>query len=74
MLRTLDRLCIGAKLRMYQFCNNLRKDESGVAAIVATVLLILVVVLLVGIFWDNLKAWFDEIWEKIMKGSNIQTP
>ena len=69
MLRTLDRLCIGAKLRMYQFCNNLRKDESGVAAIVATVLLILV-----GIFWDNLKAWFDEIWEKIMKGSNIQTP
>ena len=59
---------------MYQFCNNLRKDESGVAAIVATVLLILVVVLLVGIFWDNLKAWFDEIWEKIMKGSNIQTP
>ncbi len=71
MLRTLDRLCIGAKLRMYQFCNNLRKDESGVAAIVATVLLILVVVLLVGIFWDNLKAWFDEIWIRITSGSQI---
>ena len=72
MLRTLDRLCIGAKLKMYQFCNNLRKDESGVAAIVATVLLILVVVLLVGIFWDNLQKWFAEIWEKIMKGSQIK--
>lgn len=71
MLRTLDRLCIGAKLKMYQFCNNLRKDESGVAAIVATVLLILIVVLLVGIFWDKLKVWFDEIWERITKGSQI---
>ena len=71
MLRTLDRLCIGAKLRMYQFCNNLRKDESGVAAIVATVLLSLVVVLLVGIFWDNLQAWFDEIWIRITSGSQI---
>lgn len=72
MLRTLDRLCIGAKLRMYQFCNNLRKDESGVAAIVATVLLILVVVLLVGIFWGKLQEWFTEIWERIMKGSQIK--
>ncbi|RHA84619.1 hypothetical protein DW914_15105 [Roseburia inulinivorans] len=33
---------------------------------VATVLLILIVVLLTAIFWDNLQKWFEDIWKRIL--------
>ena len=65
-MRTLDRLYIGGKIRMAQFLEEFRKDESGVSSIVATVLLILIVVLLTAIFWDNLKQWFEDIWKRIL--------
>ena len=65
-MRTLDRLYIGGKIRMAQFLEGFRKDESGVSSIVATVLLILIVVLLTAIFWDNLKQWFEDIWKRIL--------
>ena len=64
-MRTLDRLYIGGKTRMAQFINGLKRDESGVSSIVATVLLILIVVLLAAIFWENISTWFTETWEKI---------
>lgn len=41
------------------------KDESGVAAFVATILLIVIVVSLTALFWDAISKWFIEIWEKI---------
>lgn len=65
-MRTLDRLYIGGKTRMAQFINGLKMDESGVSSIVATVLLILIVVLLTAIFWDNLQKWFEDIWKRIL--------
>ena len=65
-MRTLDRLYIAGKTRMAQFINGLKRDESGVSSIVATVLLILIVVLLTAIFWDNLQKWFEDIWKRIL--------
>ena len=64
-MRTLDRLYIGGKIRMAQFINGFKKDESGVSSIVATVLLILIVVLLTAVFWTNISEWFNQMWEKI---------
>lgn len=65
MLNTLDRFYIGAKIRMNNFVDQFKKDQTGVSSIVATVLLILIVVLLVSIFWKYLKGWFEELWKKI---------
>jgi flagellin-like protein len=56
---------IGAKIRFSNFVDNLKKDETGVSSIVATVLLILIVVLLAAVFWDNISQWFTDTWDKI---------
>ena len=70
MLKTLDRFYIGAKIRMANFADQFKKDETGVSSIVATVLLILIVVLLAALFWDKLAQWFNDIWEKILGQSD----
>ena len=54
MLNTLDRFYIGAKIRMAEFADQFKKDETGVSSIVATVLLILIVVLLAAVFRDKI--------------------
>ena len=36
MLKTLDRFYIGAKIRMANFADQFKKDETGVSSIVAT--------------------------------------
>lgn len=70
MLKTLDRFYIGAKIRMANFADQFKKDETGVSSIVATVLLILIVVLLAALFWDKISQWFNDTWEKILGQSN----
>lgn len=67
MLNTLDRFYIGAKIRMAEFADQFKKDETGVSSIVATVLLILIVVLLAALFWDKISQWFNDTWDKIME-------
>ena len=69
-MRTLDRLYIGGKTKMAQIINGLKRDESGVSSIVATVLLILIVVLLAAMFWDNISKWFTDMWKSIMDGQS----
>lgn len=70
MLNTLDKLYIGAKIRMNNFVDEFKKDQTGVSSIVATVLLILIVVLLVSIFWGKLQEWFDYLWGIITGTAN----
>ena len=70
MLKTLDRFYIGAKIRMANFADQFKKDETGVSSIVATVLLILIVVLLAALFWDKISPWFNDTWEKILGQSD----
>ncbi|MBR1702575.1 MAG: hypothetical protein IJ716_11540 [Lachnospiraceae bacterium] len=65
MFNTLDRMYIDAQIRWNNFWEDLKKDETGVSSIVATVLLILIVVLLAAIFWENIQEWFNTTWEKI---------
>ena len=70
MLKTLDRFYIGAKIRMANFADQFKKDETGVSSIVATVLLILIVVLLAALFWDKISQWLNDTWEKILGQSD----
>lgn len=51
-------------------------DEKGVSPIIATVLILLFVVLLAVVFWDNISEWFSELWNKITENgdsSNFNT-
>lgn len=73
MKTALNRMYIGAKIRIFDFMDNLKNDETGVSTIVATVLLILVVVLLASLFWDNISKWFSDTWDKIINADRIPT-
>lgn len=64
MRTCIDRLCIGAQLRVRRFIQEM-KEESGVSGIVAAVILVLLAVLLASVFWDRLQKLFTDLWGKV---------
>ncbi|MCR5676206.1 MAG: hypothetical protein K6G16_10910 [Lachnospiraceae bacterium] len=72
MLQAMDNLMIGLKVRWNSFKEEMKSDERGVSNIVATVILILIVVLLAGIFWDGLKEWFTTVWGNITNATTSE--
>lgn len=65
MIEALDQMYFKWKYKAEAFFQELKEDESGVSAFVATILLILIVVLLCALFWDKISTWFNETWDKI---------
>lgn len=65
MRTSIDRLCIGAQLRVRRFIQEM-KEESGVSGIVAAVILVLLAVLLASMFWDKLKMLFQNLWGSVL--------
>lgn len=68
MRTSIDRLCIGAQLRVRRFIQEM-KEESGVSGIVAAVILVLLAVLLASIFWENLGKLFTDLWDNVTKNA-----
>lgn len=64
MRTSIDRLCIGAQLRVRRFIQEM-KEESGVSGIVAAVILVLLAVLLASLFWKNLQGLFRSLWRDV---------
>lgn len=69
MRTSIDRLCIGAQLRVRRFIQEM-KEESGVSGIVAAVILVLLAVLLASVFWDNLGKLFTKLWGSVTNNAN----
>ena len=67
-MKMLDKICIGTMIRA-----NMAKDkvkeflqkQDGVSNVVATIIILLIVVLLIGAFWDRLKEWINAIMDQI---------
>ena len=66
MFNYFDGLIIGAKNKISGWVSEFRNDEHGVSSFVATILLILIVVLLCGLFWSYISQWFEDVWKQIM--------
>lgn len=67
-MNVLDKLYVKAQTKAVIMKDNLKKfmtEERGVSNFVATIFLMLVVVLIIGLFWDALESWFNEIKTKI---------
>jgi len=64
MMQFLDNLMIGFKCRAVKTVEWF-EEESGVSSFVATILLIVIVVALTAIFWENIKGWFETTWSSI---------
>jgi len=74
-MSVLDKAVISAKNHMFRAKENVKdfmKSEKGVSNVVATIVILLIVVLLIGIFWDRLKEWIDGIMNTIF-GTGFDT-
>lgn len=69
MRTSIDRLCIGAQLRVRRFIQEM-KEESGVSGIVAAVILVLLAVLLASMFWDSLKQLVHNLWISVTNNAS----
>lgn len=59
------------KAKAKKAVKEFREDERGVDGLVVAILLILIVVILASLFWDNIAKIFKEIWEKIFPKVNL---
>lgn len=68
MRTSIDRLCIGAQLRVRRFIQEM-KEESGVSGIVAAVILVLLAVLLASMFWESLQKFVHGLWTSVTQNA-----
>lgn len=64
----LDRLVISAQNRMRRAQEEIKEfmtSERGVSNVVATIIILLIVVLIIGIFWDKLQTWLKGMMDTI---------
>ena len=76
-MQYLDRMYIAASIKAAAFRDKMIagiKDfydsEDGVSNVVATIIILLIVVILIGVFWDRLSEWISGIMDQIF-GSDI---
>ncbi len=72
-MSTLDRLYLSATCRMKRAIEEIKEfcvSEDGVSNVVATIIILLIVVILIGVFWDRLSTWVTGIMDQIF-GSDL---
>ena len=72
-MNALDRLYIGAQTRALIARERIKEfftGEDGVSNVVATIIILLIVVLIIGVFWNRLSEWLNGIMDSIF-GSDV---
>ena len=67
-MRKLDTLFIKTQTNMKNAKEHVKeffKSEKGVSPLVATIIILLLVVLIAGVFWEQLKTWLDGMMDQI---------
>ena len=67
-MKMLDSLCIGAMVRMTAMKDQAKdfvKSQDGVSNVVATIIILLLVVMLIAVFWENLQEWISGMMDQI---------
>ena len=67
-MSALDNMLISARVRMMKAGERIQEflsGEKGVSNVVATIIVLLITVLLIGFFWDELQKWIDGIMDTI---------
>lgn len=68
MMNILEKIYVGAEIKTTMVKQHIRKfigEERGVSNVVATIILLLIVVLIIGIFWDKLQEWLKGMMDTI---------
>lgn len=67
-MSTLDNMIIAGRCRMAKAKENFKvfwSSEKGVSNVVATIIILLIVVLIIGVFWDRLKVFLEKLMNDI---------
>lgn len=67
-MKMLDSLCISAMVRMTAMKDKAKdfvKSQDGVSNVVATIIILLLVVMLIAVFWENLQEWISGMMDQI---------
>lgn len=73
-MNTLDKCYIAALCRMQKVKESVKEfydNQSGVSNIVATIMILLIVLLLIGLLWPKLKTWVETLMGKAFDESKI---
>lgn len=75
----MDSLCLYGMIRAEKAKEELKNgarefftSQDGVSNVVATIIILLIVVLLIGAFWSQLKTWVQGLMDQIF-GSNFDS-
>ncbi len=71
-MNMLDRLYIRAQLGLLRAkagVKNFFASQDGVSNVVATIIILLIVVLLIGVFWKQLQTWVKGLMDQIFGSS-----
>lgn len=69
-MELLDSLCIYAMIMAARARDNVKEffeSQDGVSNVVATIIVLLITVLLIGVFWEQLQTWIKGIMDIIFK-------
>jgi len=75
-MNALDSLYIGAGIRMRIWKENVKdffQSEKGVSNVVATIIILLIVVLIIGVFWDQLSSCLNRMMKTIFGADSTPT-
>lgn len=64
----ISKACIIMQIKATAARDKIREflqSQKGVSNVVATIIILLIVVILIGVFWERLSAWVTEILDKI---------
>lgn len=67
-MNVLDNMAVSAKAYLWKWKENIKnffEEQHGVSNVVATIILVLIVVLIIGVFWEQLSAWLGDMMEII---------
>jgi len=67
-MRLLDSVYISMRSRMMAARDKMKEfldAQDGVSNVVATIIILLIVVLLIGVFWGRLKEWVSGLMDTI---------
>ena len=68
MMNVLDRAYIWTTIRLSSAKDRMKEflsDQDGISNVVAVIIVLLITVLLIGVFWDRLQEWINDIMNDI---------
>ena len=75
-MNTLDNMIIAGRCRMTKGKESFKEfwtSEKGVSNVVATIIILLIVVLIIGVFWDKLSVWLNGMMKDIFGSEYTKT-